>query len=219
MLQRLSGQISDCLERAAEARRRAEETTDARRKADFLAQERSWGHLADSYRFAESLDRFLHGEMADGWRPAASAPFEQQLELAVIDTDTTHALVFPCCRAADGWIDARTGRRIDIVPTHWREWVELAPRGRQLETGAGWDGDMRHGHEIVVFENDEASLRVARGDNDLFELIVRVHGEEVTAYDLDGDRLATIGRRLLTLAGKTSPAAAQEPQAVAGALS
>jgi hypothetical protein len=55
---------------------------------------------------------------------------------------------------------------------------------------------------LVIFENEEASVRVARGDgdNDLFELVIRAHGEEVTAYDLDDDQLATIGRRLLALA-------------------
>jgi hypothetical protein len=32
--------------------------------------------------------------------------------------------------------------------------------------------------------------------------VVAVHGEEITAYDLDRDSLATIGRRPLALAAK-----------------
>jgi hypothetical protein len=205
MLQKLSSQISDCLAHAAEIRGRAEATSDARLKVELLAQERNWNNLAESYQFAESLDRFLYGdiETADGWQPAASAPFDRSLEIAVNDGHATHALVFPCCRAADGWIDARTGRHIDVAPTHWREWMELAPRDGQGQAEANQDTPNDHG--LVVFENEEASLRVARGErgeNDSFELVVRVHGEEVTAYDLDGDHLATIGRRLLTLARK-----------------
>jgi hypothetical protein len=56
------------------------------------------------------------------WQPAASAPFDRDLELAVIDRTGTHALVFRCRRAQAGWINAQTGRRVDIDPTHWREW-------------------------------------------------------------------------------------------------
>ncbi len=202
MLQQTGGTIGDCLARAAAARHQAEQTTDPARKADLLAQERRWNQLADSHRFAESLGRFLHGDLptADGWQPAASAPFGQQLELAVIDGQSIHALVFPCCRAADGWIEARTGRRIDVVPTHWREWIELGRREPQPEADGGGDERTVNDHGLVIFENEEASVRVARGDNDLFELVIRAHGEEVTAYDLDDDQLATIGRRLLALA-------------------
>jgi hypothetical protein len=213
MLERINTQVSDCLLRAAEARRQAEETTVPERKADFLFQERNWTNLAESYRFAESLDRFLHGDCAtvDGWQRAASAPFERQLELAVGDGHRHHALVFPCCRVADGWIEARTGRYIDVVPTHWREWIELGPPDSQPQADGSRHEDTRNDFGIVIFENEEASLRVARGENGLFELIVKVHGEEVTAYDLDGDRLGMIGRRLLTLAGKARPALASGP--------
>jgi hypothetical protein len=32
-------------------------------------------------------------------------------------------LVFSCRRTGiDTWIDALTGRRIKVQPTHWREW-------------------------------------------------------------------------------------------------
>jgi hypothetical protein len=202
MLQQAGGPISDCLARAGAARHRAEETTDPARKADLLAEERRWNRLAESYRFAESLDRFLHRDLATAgdWQPAASAPFARPLELAVVDGDAAHALVFPCCRAADGWIEARTGRFIDVVPTHWREWIELGRSESQPQADGGGDARMGNDYGLVIFENEEASVRVARGDNNLFELVVRVHGEEVTAYDLDDDQIATIGGRLLALA-------------------
>jgi len=57
------------------------------------------------------------------WMPISSAPLDRDLELAVIDYSGTHALLFACRRIADGWINAVTKRRVEIEPTHWREWV------------------------------------------------------------------------------------------------
>jgi hypothetical protein len=49
-------------------------------------------------------------------------PTDRSLLLAVVDQDGLHALAFPC-RCSDGcWIDIRTGRLVDVRPTHWREW-------------------------------------------------------------------------------------------------
>jgi hypothetical protein len=59
------------------------------------------------------------------WQPISTAPYDHDLELAVIDRDGEHVLVFPCRRkGADSWIDALTGRIIEVQPTHWREWSE-----------------------------------------------------------------------------------------------
>ena len=59
------------------------------------------------------------------WQPISTAPFDRDLELAVFDTvGQTHALVFPCRRILGGWINAQTKQRIDVRPTHWREWQE-----------------------------------------------------------------------------------------------
>jgi hypothetical protein len=56
------------------------------------------------------------------WNPISSAPFDRDLELAVIDQEGPHALVFPCRRIPSGWINPETKQRIDVRPTHWREW-------------------------------------------------------------------------------------------------
>jgi len=57
------------------------------------------------------------------WKPIASAPFDRDLELAVIDCAGTHTLVFPCRRILRGWINAGTNKLIEnLQPTHWREW-------------------------------------------------------------------------------------------------
>ena len=58
------------------------------------------------------------------WEPVTKAPFDCDLELAVIDHGDTHALVFPCRRILGGWMNAETKERIDVRPTHWRHWGE-----------------------------------------------------------------------------------------------
>jgi hypothetical protein len=126
MLQKLSDHIGNCLDRAAETKRRAEEAVDPRARADFLRLEQSWTYLAQSYQFSERLERFLlnNGLTAVGaWEPISTAPFDCELELAVIGAEGPHALAFPCRRILGGWIHAETKKRIDIRPSHWRGWA------------------------------------------------------------------------------------------------
>jgi hypothetical protein len=53
-----------------------------------------------------------------------TVPKDHDVLLAVLDHEGFHALEFPCRRSDDGrWIDAATGRSIEVHPTHWREWV------------------------------------------------------------------------------------------------
>ena len=59
MLRKISGDIKDCLDRAAEAKNRAEESIDPARKAELFRSELRWIRLARYFEFAESLDRFL----------------------------------------------------------------------------------------------------------------------------------------------------------------
>lgn len=65
------------------------------------------------------------------WRNISSAPFDRDIELAVIDRDGPHALVFACRRILGGWMNAETRERLDVRPTHWREWQ---PQSKQ-QTG------------------------------------------------------------------------------------
>jgi hypothetical protein len=57
------------------------------------------------------------------WKSILSAPFDRDLELAVIDSEGPHALIFPCRRTLGGWINSETREQIDVRPTHWREWL------------------------------------------------------------------------------------------------
>jgi len=60
------------------------------------------------------------------WQPISTAPFDRDLELAVVEGDGAHALAFPCRRTPGGWMNAANNRRIEVRPTHWREWQEEA---------------------------------------------------------------------------------------------
>ncbi|PXA97511.1 hypothetical protein DMC47_13210 [Nostoc sp. 3335mG] len=53
----------------------------------------------------------------------ASAPFDRDLELAVMDREGVHSLIFPCRRILGGWMSTVTKDRLaDLEPTHWRDW-------------------------------------------------------------------------------------------------
>lgn len=57
-----------------------------------------------------------------GWNPIATAPFDRDLQLSVIERDEVHALAFACRREPRGWINALTRTPVVVDPTHWRQW-------------------------------------------------------------------------------------------------
>ncbi len=57
------------------------------------------------------------------WQPISTAPYERDLELAVVDKDEPHVLAFACRRIPGGWMNAELKQWIDVHLTHWREWV------------------------------------------------------------------------------------------------
>jgi hypothetical protein len=58
------------------------------------------------------------------WQPIKIAPFDRELELAVMEAGEVHALVFPCRRVVGGWSNSGTNERLQVHPTHWRPWIE-----------------------------------------------------------------------------------------------
>jgi hypothetical protein len=56
------------------------------------------------------------------WEDVSTAPYDCDLELAVIDGNRVHALIFACRRTASGWVKAATRERVFVSPTHWRLW-------------------------------------------------------------------------------------------------
>lgn len=65
------------------------------------------------------------------WHLISNAPFDRDLEIAVVDRDGPHALVFPCRRMLTGWVKSVTRERVEVSPTHWRDWEER----EQVRTG------------------------------------------------------------------------------------
>jgi hypothetical protein len=69
----------------------------------------------------------------DDWQPIATAPLDRDLELAVIDTEGPHALVFPCRRVLRGWVKAANAKEhVNVHPTHWRQWKVIDPFSRSV---------------------------------------------------------------------------------------
>jgi len=62
------------------------------------------------------------------WKNISTAPFDRDLELAVLDSNGTHALVFPCRRVLRGWVKAKDAASVNVYPTHWREWNDAVSR-------------------------------------------------------------------------------------------
>src|SRR5262249_60473383 len=58
------------------------------------------------------------------WHDIANAPFDRDLELAVIDVSGVRAIAFACRRVVCGWIKTGNQRRVDLRPPHWREWAK-----------------------------------------------------------------------------------------------
>lgn len=137
MLERLNDHIRACYERSAQAEERAAQA-DAPQRSHSLNMANWWAHLARSYEFAGSLERFLVEADGDAqsrrdrerqavWRPVATAPYDRDLRLAVLnEAGVAHALVFPCRRILGGWVKLQAKVRIQIDPTHWQEWIEGA---------------------------------------------------------------------------------------------
>jgi hypothetical protein len=131
MLQKLSEQIAYCYQRASECRSKAADAVNESASQEYYELERRWLMLARSYELSERITDFTDflrrrskiAESLLGWHAISTAPFDRDLELAVLDTDGPHALAFPCRRILHGWVKLETRKMIDVRPTHWREWA------------------------------------------------------------------------------------------------
>ena len=56
------------------------------------------------------------------WERIVTAPYDRDLELAVIEGDHVHSLIFACRRTTSGWVKASSRERVQVSPTHWRLW-------------------------------------------------------------------------------------------------
>lgn len=79
MLQRLGDHISACLQRADQCKEAAALETDERVKTQLLEMERQWRHVAKSYEFIESLERFLLDQQKNALPQAEESPSRDNL--------------------------------------------------------------------------------------------------------------------------------------------
>ena len=75
-------------------------------------------------KLAAALFRFLD---TSRWRDIETAPFDHELELAVIDGEIRTVSGF-CLRHGDDWLDLDTLTPIKVTATHWRfRWPVIFP--------------------------------------------------------------------------------------------
>src|SRR5437763_9296860 len=71
------------------------------------------------------------------WHPIVAVtdiPPDRDLRLAVLEGDAVHALVFACRRAGVKWLDAKTGRPVEVYPSHRQEWDDKYTTDAQLQS-------------------------------------------------------------------------------------
>ena len=59
-----------------------------------------------------------------GWKSISTAPFDQDVQLWVIDRFGARALAFPCRLTNGRWINSELNIVLaaTIKPTYWRDW-------------------------------------------------------------------------------------------------
>jgi len=113
MLENLSEQVRLCLERAAEAKRRADEAEEEpEARSDFLTMERRWLLLARSYQIGASVDTFIHSPPDQPvLHPFDSRTLLRQSAGAIFakDADSRMIVANPACLRIIGkpWADIR----------------------------------------------------------------------------------------------------------------
>ena len=78
--------------------------------------------LVDLYGGQRHLQEMRERSEPPTWESISTAPYDSDLELAVIEQNRVHPLVFACRRTASGWVKVATRERVVVSPTHWRPW-------------------------------------------------------------------------------------------------
>jgi hypothetical protein len=55
------------------------------------------------------------------WRPMEDAPFDEDVELFVMDfCGSFYGLRYPCRRTADGWVSSASRKALKVTPVQWK---------------------------------------------------------------------------------------------------
>jgi len=135
MLQKLSEHIASCLERAASADTRARDAVDDVMQADNELMASSWRHLAASYQFVESLERFL----LDAEREKASHRPEHDdgmlgpggaLEGIAMDVGKYREYALRCIQIANDEVDPVAQSMLFDIARAWTRPADKVVQGR-----------------------------------------------------------------------------------------
>jgi hypothetical protein len=70
-------------------------------------------------------------------RFSSDVPSGCDVHLAVIEAKEVHALAFPCRRVGNSWVNALTGRPLEVYPTHWKDWCDASEPAAQFNRSPG----------------------------------------------------------------------------------
>lgn len=99
-------------------------------------------HLADAIEAANrKIKDYLLRQHLSLWHPISTAPNNHDLELKVLDGESSIILPFPCRRTNGGdWINADLETGLDIRPTKWRPWQKQ----KRVSHGSITGSDLPH---------------------------------------------------------------------------
>ena len=75
-----------------------------------------------AHGFMGNMIRFVDGTR--DWRPISTAPFNNDVELCLIENDWRYVLPFPCRQTRLGWMNSDLDVHLKITPTEWRRLPE-----------------------------------------------------------------------------------------------
>jgi PAS domain S-box-containing protein len=186
MLQKLSEQVRNCHERAAEAKRKAEAAADPALKASFLDMEKEWLILAGRHTSAESLSEFsaaLSNGRANlderaGTDAGADATLRlQEISTLLIQEGDLDALYGRVLNAAIILMSADMGSMQKYDPEQDQLRL-LVSRGFRPESAAFWEQVNRHsatscgmalsvGRRVIVPDIECADFMAGSADLDV----------------------------------------------------
>ena len=182
VLQKLSEQVRDCHERAAEAEK-AEATADPALKAEFLEMEKRWLALGRGYEFTERLRDFTADSRREFVESTKVAEPDDALRLQEISTlliqeGDLDSLYVRVLDAAIGLMSADMGSMQRFCPER-NELRLLAWRGFHPESAAFWEwvrldssstcgAALSAGHRVTVPDVEACSLMAGTADLDAY---------------------------------------------------
>ena len=90
------------------------------------------------------------------WHPLSTMPFNQDVELRVVESGQSITLPFPCRHTNDGdWINVDLGSTVAIEPVEWRVWQhDQSPQSHHSPLDLNDREALIHTHGPIRREDD-----------------------------------------------------------------